>query len=57
VGTATGYELDDQGIRVRVPAGARDLALLLNVQALGHTELHIQSILTAFSPGVKAIGV
>jgi hypothetical protein len=51
VGIATGYGLDGQGVGVRGPVGERSPR-----PVLGTTELPIQRISNALSPGVKRPG-
>jgi hypothetical protein len=56
VGIATGYRLDDQGIRVRVPGGKNFHFSMSSRLALGPTQLPIQWVPRALSPGVKRPG-
>jgi hypothetical protein len=55
VGIATGYELDDRGVGVRVPVGSRIFSTSSR-PALGPTQPPIQWILWALFPGVKRPG-
>jgi hypothetical protein len=54
VGIATGYELDDRGVGVRVPVGSRIFSTSPR-PALGPTQPPIQWV-PEFFPGVKAAG-
>jgi hypothetical protein len=57
VGIATSYGLDDRGVAVRVPVGSRIfLFSAFSRPALGPTELPIQWVPGALSPGVKRPG-
>jgi hypothetical protein len=54
VGIATGYGLDDQGVRVRVPRGGKNFHFSLSSRpALGPTQPPIQWVPGPLSPGVK----
>jgi hypothetical protein len=55
VGRATDYGLDDRGVGVRVPIGSRIFSTSSR-PALGPTQLPIQWVLGALSPGVKRPG-
>jgi hypothetical protein len=55
VGIATGYELDDGGVGVRVPVGSRIFSTSSR-PALGPTQPPIQWLPAALSPGVKRPG-
>jgi hypothetical protein len=52
VGIATGYGLDDRGVRVRVPVGSR-IFFTSSRLALGPTQPPIQRVPAALSTGVK----
>jgi hypothetical protein len=57
VGIATGYGLDDRGVRVRVPVGARIFTSPRRHRpALGPTQPPIQWVRESLSPGVKRPG-
>jgi hypothetical protein len=53
VGIATGYELDDRGVGVRVPVGSRIFSSPCRPDRLRHTQPPIQWVREALSPGVK----
>jgi hypothetical protein len=55
VGIATGYELDDRGVAVRVPVVSR-IFFTSSRPALGSTQPPIQCVRGALSPGVKRPG-
>jgi hypothetical protein len=55
IGIATDYGLDDRGVRVRIPVGARIFSTL-SIPALGLTQPPIQWVPGAVSPGVKRQG-
>jgi hypothetical protein len=57
VSIATGYGLDDQGVRVSSPAGLKNFQFtMLSRSALRSTQSPIQWVLGALSPGVKRPG-
>jgi hypothetical protein len=56
VGIATGYVLDDRGVRVRVPVGSRILFFSSSRQALWPTQPPIQWVAGGLSSGVKRPG-
>jgi hypothetical protein len=57
VGIATGYGLDDRGVRVRVPVGVKNfLFSTASRPALGPTQPPIQWVPGALSPGIKRQG-
>jgi hypothetical protein len=53
VGIALGYGLDDQGSRVRFPAGAGNFSITASRTALGPTQPPIQWVPEALSLGAK----
>jgi hypothetical protein len=55
VSIATGYGLDDQGVRVRVQWG-QEFSLVHVIQTLGSTQPPVQWVLEALSSGVKRQG-
>jgi hypothetical protein len=57
VGIATGYRLDDQGVGVRVPLGARFFSSTSSRPVLGPTQPPIQWVPGTFSPGVMPPGL
>jgi hypothetical protein len=57
VGIATGYGLNDQRVRVRIPAGASIFHFSMSSRpALGSTQPPIQWVAGAVSPGLKQQG-
>jgi hypothetical protein len=57
VGIATRYGLDDRGVRVRVPVASRIISCQKSFRpALWSTQLSIQWVARALSPGVKRPG-
>jgi hypothetical protein len=55
-GIATGYGLDDRGVGVRLPSGTKILVSAASGLQLGPTQLPIQWVSVAISPGVKQRG-
>jgi hypothetical protein len=55
VGIATGYGLNDRGVGVRVPAGARNFSTSFR-PVLGPTHPLVQCVPGVLSPGVKRPG-
>jgi hypothetical protein len=53
---ATGYGLDDRGVRVRIPVGSRIPFSTSSRPTLGPTQPPIQWVPGALSPGVKRPG-
>jgi hypothetical protein len=57
VGIATGYELDERGVGVRVPVGGNNFHFCMSsISALRPTQPPVQRVQRAFSLGVKRPG-
>jgi hypothetical protein len=51
---ATGYELDDRGVGVRVPFGDKNFLFSMSCrQSLGPTQPRVQGVQEALSPGIN----